>query len=73
MNHPKTDVERIYLPREMRGRGLAQLELAYKTTTVGLNVYLEQTDDKLLKLVYQHDKNKQDALWSVYSLGLVLK
>ena len=59
MNHPKADVERIYLPREMGGRGLTQLELAYKTTTVGLNVYLEQTDDKLLKLVYQHDKNKK--------------
>ena len=59
MNHPKADVERIYLPREMGGRGLTQLELAYKTTTVGLNVYLEQTDDELLKLVYQHDKNKK--------------
>ena len=37
MNHPKEDVD------HPTGRGLAQLELAYKTTTVGLNVYLEQT------------------------------
>ena len=63
MNHPKADVERIYLPREVGGRGLAHLELAYKTTTVGLNVYLEQTDHKLLKLYHQHDKNKK--LYSV--------
>ena len=60
MNHPKADVKRIYLPREM---GLTQLELAYKITTEGPNVYLEQTDDKLLKLMHQHDKNKK--LYSV--------
>ena len=36
MNHPKADVERIYIPREMGSRGLTQLELAYKATTVGL-------------------------------------
>ena len=63
MNHPKADVERIYLPRQVGGRGLTQLELAYKTTTMGLNVYLEQTEDKLLKLVHKHVNNKK--LYSV--------
>ena len=47
MNHPKADVERMYLPREDGGRGLTQLELVFKTTTVGLHAYLEQTEDHL--------------------------
>ena len=63
MNHPKANVERIYLPRQIGGRGLTQLELTYKTTTVGLNVYLEQTEDPLLKLVHRVEKNKK--LYSV--------
>ena len=59
MNHPKSDVERMYLPREGGGRGLTQLELVFKTTTVGLNAYLEQTEDPLLKLVYRHENSKK--------------
>ena len=35
MNHPKAGVERMSLPREGGGRGLTQLELVFKTTTVG--------------------------------------
>ena len=59
MSHPKADVERMYLPREGGGRGLTQLELVLKTTTVGLNMYLEQTEDPLLKLVYRHKNSKK--------------
>jgi len=59
MHHPKADVERIYLPRKIGGRGLTQLEMAYKTTTVGLNAYLKTTEDALLVLVHQHEKNKK--------------
>ena len=63
MHHPKADVERMYLPRKIGGRGLTQLEMAYKTTTVGLNTYLQKTEDALLTLVYQHERNKK--LYSV--------
>ena len=33
---------KMYLTRESRGLGLTQRELVFKTTTVGLNSYLEQ-------------------------------
>ena len=36
MHHPKADVNRIYLPRRIGGRGLTKLETAYKSLTVGL-------------------------------------
>ena len=48
MHHPKADVNRMYLPRRIGGRGLTKLETLYKSTTLGLETYLRNTDDALL-------------------------
>ena len=37
MHHPKADVTRMYIPRKEGRRGMINLELTYKTTTIGLN------------------------------------
>ena len=37
---------------------MIQLELSYKTSTIGLNRYLEQTEDWMLKQVFNHERNK---------------
>ena len=58
MHHPKADVDRLYLPRNAGARGLIQLEPTYKTTTIGLDTYLKNTDDALIKLVQEHDGKK---------------
>ena len=58
MHHPKADVDRIYLPRKQGGRGLTQLSLAYKTTTIGLQAYLHTTNDWMMKLVTVYDSTK---------------
>ena len=63
MNHQNANVERMYLLREGGRRGLIQPELVFKTTTVELNSYLEQTRDPLLQLVYRHESSKK--LYSV--------
>ena len=59
MHHPKADVDRLYLPRAEGGRGLIQLELTFKTTTIGLDTYLRSTKDPLLQLVKQHEEGKK--------------
>ena len=59
MHHPKADVDRLYIPRQKRGRGLIQLELSYKTSTIGLDKYLKKTNDWMLKLVSQHENSKK--------------
>ena len=59
MHHPKSDVDRMYLPRSAGGRGLIQIETTYKITTIGLATYLEKSKDPLLKLVYQHENNRK--------------
>ena len=51
MHHPKSDVNRSYLPRKEGGRGLVQLELPLKTSIIGMDTYLNNTNDWILKLV----------------------
>ena len=50
MHHPKSDVDRLYLPRTEGGRGLTQQEPSYKSTTIGLVKYLLETHDTLLHM-----------------------
>ena len=54
MHHPKADIDRLYLPRCEGGRGLIQLELSFKTTTIGLEMYMEKTTDPFLQIVKEH-------------------
>ena len=63
MNHPKADVDRIYISRKEGGRGLIQLECTYKTTTIGLETYLREKNETLLRQVYHHEEHKK--LYSV--------
>ncbi len=63
-HHPKSDVERLYLPRIQGGRGLMQLENYYKISTVGLQKYLEKNKGELMQIATEHEQNKK--LFSVY-------
>ena len=42
MHHPKADLERLYVPRHERGTELMQLEMIFKTTTIGLVHFCQQ-------------------------------
>ena len=66
--HPKADVDRMYLPRKEGGSGLIQLERTYKTSTIGLNKYLANTKDHLLKQVHKCDIRKK--LYSIHKEAL---
>ena len=59
MHHPKADVSRMYIPRKEGGRGLSNLEMAYKTTTITLNNYLQSSRDRMLQDVLEHGKKKK--------------
>ena len=58
-HHPKADFDRLYLPRKRAGRGIIQLEMAYKITTIAMSMYLSNTTDWMLKLVHQHQQHKR--------------
>ena len=50
MNHPKADMDRMYLLRNEGGGALIQLETAYKTATIGFDTYLDTKNDPLSSL-----------------------
>jgi len=62
MHHPKSDIDRMYLPRSTGGRGLIQIETTYKTTTIGLAKYLEKSQDPFLKLANLQEEKKEVVL-----------
>ena len=59
MHHPKADMDRMYLPRNEGGRGLVQLETAYKRATIGLDTYLDTTNNPLLVIAKEHEKKSK--------------
>ena len=59
MHHPKSDVNRLYLPRKEGGRRLVQLELSLKTSIIGMDTYLYKANDWTFKLVKKHEQNKR--------------
>ena len=63
MHHPKSDIDRLYIPRSNGGRGLTQLELSYKTATIGLYRYLHLSSDWMMKMVLNHTRDRK--LYSV--------
>ena len=58
MHHPKADVDRLYIPRNKEWTGMIQLELSYKTSTIGQLKYLTTLTDWMLQLVLVHGKTK---------------
>ena len=48
----------MHVPRGEGGRGMINLENCLKTATIGLNSYLESSDDGMLYIVLQYEKKK---------------
>ena len=40
MHHPKADIDRLYVKRKVGGRGLVQIEAAYKAEIINIAEYL---------------------------------
>ena len=53
----------MYISRKKGGQENTNLEMVYKTTTAGLNSYLQFSGDRILQAVLQHEKKKK--LYSV--------
>ena len=59
MHHPRSDVDRIYLPRKDGGRGLMSITTSYEVAMVGLECYLSNQEDSYLSQVYKHEEGKK--------------
>lgn len=70
-HHPKADIDRLYIPRNSGGRGLIELEDAYKRAIVSLNEYIKEGKDSFIRLLANYDVKK--AKYSIMKYGEELK
>ena len=56
--HPKADVERLYIPRKDGGRGLIDVETAFRTATIGLDHYLKHKEGQYRKQLLEDERSK---------------
>lgn len=58
--HPRSDVDRLYIPRKDGGRGMISIEASYAIAIEGLNNYLELKEgkDTYLGMVYRYNQRK---------------
>ena len=70
MHHPKADIDRLYVKRKEGGRGLMQVEAAYKAEIINIAEYLNTNykKDQLVNIVKNHE-NTQPAMNSVTRLA----
>jgi hypothetical protein len=61
-HHPKTDVDRLYVPRKEGGRGLMQIEAARAVEITKLVEYIDRKEDPLIQVVRTHQHNTDSAV-----------
>jgi hypothetical protein len=56
MHHPKADIDRLYVKRKEGGRGLVQVEAAYKAEIINIAEYLNTNykEDQFVNIVKNH-------------------
>ena len=47
--HPKSDVDRLYMPRKEGGRGLISIEDCVELAIRGLGVYIHGSEERLIQ------------------------
>jgi uncharacterized membrane protein YgaE (UPF0421/DUF939 family) len=59
-HHPKADKDRLYVKRKEGGRGLVQIESAYKTKIINIAEYLntKYKGDQFVNIVKNHESTQ---------------
>jgi hypothetical protein len=57
MHHPKADIDRLYVKGKEGGRGMVQVEVAYKTEIINIAEYLntKYKGDQFVNIVKNHE------------------
>ena len=60
MHHPKADIDRLYVKRIEGGRGLVQVEAAYKAEIINIAEYLNTNykEDQFVNIIKNHENTK---------------
>ena len=55
--HPRDDVDRLYVPRKERGRGLASIEDSVDTSILRLEDYIEKHERGMIRAIRNNTDN----------------
>ena len=71
VHHPKADIDRLYVKRKEGGRGLVQVEAAYKTEVINTAEYRNTNykEDQFVNIVKNHEST-QPNMNSVLNLAM---
>jgi hypothetical protein len=60
LHHPKADIDRLYVKSKEGGRGLVQVEVAYKTEIINITEYLntKYKGDQFVNIVKNHESTQ---------------
>jgi len=60
MHHPKADIDRLYVKKKEGGRGLIQIEAAYKAEIINVAEYLKTNykEDQFVNIVRSHESTQ---------------
>ena len=60
LHHPKADIDRLYIKRNEGGRGLVQIEAAYKAEIIIIAEYLNTNykEDQFVNIVKSHESTQ---------------
>jgi len=60
MHHPNADIDRLYLQKKEGGRGLVQIEAAYKAEIINIAEYLNTNfkEDQFVNIVKSHESTQ---------------
>jgi len=63
MHHPKADIDRLYVKRKEGGRGLVQIEEAYKAEIINIAEYLNTNykKDQFVNIVKSHESTQPNT------------
>ena len=62
MHPPKADIDRLYVNRKGGGRGLVQIEAAYKAEIIDIAEYLNTNykEDQFVNIAKSHESTQPD-------------
>jgi hypothetical protein len=68
MHHPKSDIDRLHVKRKEGGRGVVQVEVAYKTEIMNIAEYLntKYKGDQFVNIVKNHESTQPNTSMSIY-------
>jgi len=63
IHHPKPDIDRLYVKRKEGGRGLVQIEAAYKAEIINNAEYLNTNykDNQFVNIVKSHESTQPNT------------